>query len=153
MNWPAHLFIGLLAGLVLAFFLRIDLFPSLPLILVCGFSALVPDIDHHDSKIRQFSDYLALLLSLSFAVLLRCDSAFCVSAKWQEIAVYFFAIFGAYSFFMMFFMPRHRGFIHSLVAALVYGVVLFFLSGVLFALFGIAGYLSHLLADSEIKVF
>jgi len=153
MNWSAHLFIGLLAGLVLAFFLHIDVAVFLPLIFLCGVSALVPDIDHHDSKIRRFTNYIALLVSLFLALHLRCDLLSCLFIKWQEIVLYFLAIFSAYSIFMIFFMPRHRGFVHSLVAALIYGIALFILSGMPAALFGFVGYLSHLLADVEIKIF
>lgn len=150
MNWQMHLLIGLVFGIALAFFLNLDFFASAQLVLLSSFSALVPDIDHKDSKMRQITNYAAFVFALLFSLSLNFSPA---GLALQKIVVDFFAIFGAYSFFMLFVMPPHRGFVHSLSFAFLYAVALFLLFDFQFAIFGAVGFLSHLIADNEIKIF
>jgi len=152
MNWPEHFFIGAAVGGILAFLLNLNIFTALAPILMCAFSALVPDIDHQDSKIRQFGNYSVLAAAVLFSILLTCDNALCIVGSWHNIIVLSLAIFGGYNFFMIFLMPHHRGFVHSLTAATLYATILFFITNAHLASFGFAGYLSHLLADKEIKI-
>lgn len=152
MNWPAHFFIGIIVGCALAFLLNLDIAVVAQLALICAFSALVPDVDHRDSKIRQFATYVALAVGFFFSLILTCSAAPCIIDSWQRIVILSLAIFGAYNLFITFLMPSHRGIIHSLAAAAAYAFILFLLTDILVALFGVAGYLSHLLADKEIKI-
>lgn len=152
MNWPAHFFIGIIVGCVLAFLLNLDSVTTMRLTLVCAFSAFVPDIDHHNSRMRQFVTYAALAVAFLFSLVLTCGVSSCTFESWQRIIVLSLAIFGAYNLFLMFLMPPHRGIVHSLSAATAYAFILFLLTDLQVALFGFAGYLSHLLADKEIKI-
>ncbi|MFH1221738.1 MAG: metal-dependent hydrolase [Candidatus Micrarchaeota archaeon] len=152
MNWSAHLLIGVAVGCLLAFLLGLGWQAALIPIALAAFSALVPDIDHGESKIRQFSDLAAIAFAVFFAVAAKCPAFACTLSSWQDTAVYALAIFGAYAIVMTYVMPRHRGIIHSILFAVIYAVLLLLLSNLQFALFGLAGYLSHLLADREIKL-
>ena len=58
MNWPEHSFIGFISFFIIGFLLlgytfTSDYTPLLILSCFAAFSALVPDIDHHQSKLRQ----------------------------------------------------------------------------------------------------
>lgn len=152
MNWSAHFFIGIVAGCLVAFLSNADIASSIQYIIICAFSALVPDIDHQDSKIRQIGNYAALAFALLFSIFLNCGAVSCIFHSWLGIIVLSLAIFGAYQLFVVFFMPSHRGVVHSLAAAAAYAILLLLLAGAQFALFGLAGYISHLLADREVKI-
>ncbi|MEM3422214.1 MAG: metal-dependent hydrolase [Candidatus Bilamarchaeaceae archaeon] len=154
MNWPQHLLIGFLTGVILSLFFTFDFFYSALLVVVCALSALVPDIDHKDSKIRQLSNFTALLLSFLLPLIINIheiDDVFIIVVL-QKILFQALAMFGAYSIVMLFLIPRHRGFVHSIVFSIIYAFILLVFFNFYFAVFGTAGFLSHLLADKEIKL-
>jgi membrane-bound metal-dependent hydrolase YbcI (DUF457 family) len=62
------------------------------------------------------------------------------------------AILGAYFVLFTIFKPRHRGITHTLVAGGVFSVLIFLLAGTLAGIVAGVGYLSHLVADSHVKM-
>ena len=103
-------------------------------------SALVPDLDHSSSKGRQLLDKVVVAGSLLFFAFLQNALFFALGI----IAVYFIIF--------TFFKPQHRGITHSLVACFVFSVLIYFMFNFNFAVAGLVGYTSHLLADKEIKL-
>jgi membrane-bound metal-dependent hydrolase YbcI (DUF457 family) len=152
MRWYSHAAIGLAIGAALAIYLALPLEAIILLSIISGVSALVPDIDHDSSKIRQVADFAAPLFALFYSISFKCPMLFCSIETWQQIAVSALAIVGGYAIIITYLKPRHRGIIHSFAAAVAYAIVLLLVSNMQFALFGLVGYLSHLLADGEIKL-
>lgn len=153
MNWPEHMLIGALAGALVAYFLGADLLTSSLIIGMASVSALAPDIDHDSSKIRQAANLVVPLAAFSFAITSACGNSLqCIFARKESIFISGLAITGFYMLIMAFLKPRHRGIIHTLSAAAVFGMLIYILSGSTFAIAGFAGYFSHLLADRQIKL-
>ncbi|VVC02190.1 LexA-binding, inner membrane-associated putative hydrolase [uncultured archaeon] len=152
MNWPAHAAVGAISGLALALLLGLNATAALLPVALCAFSALVPDIDHGESKIRQITDAAALLFAVFLAVVSTCPQLNCAAGVWKTAAIYCLAVFGLYAIVMAYIMPNHRGIIHSLLFAAIYAVVVLLLSDWQLAIFATVGYCSHLAADKEIKI-
>lgn len=153
MNWPGHMLIGALAGALVAYFLGADLLTSSLIIGMASISALAPDIDLDSSKIRHAANLAVPLAAFSFAITTSCESNIqCVFAHKESILISGLAVVGLYMFIMVFLKPRHRGIIHTLSAAAVFGILVYILSDSTFAIAGFAGYFSHLLADRQIKL-
>lgn len=153
MNWPSHLLIGALAGAIVAYFLGADPFTSSLIIGMASISALAPDIDHDSSKIRQAANLVVPLAAFSFAITSACENNVqCVFAHKESIIISGLAVVGFYMLIMTFLKPRHRGIIHTIAAAAVFGILVFILSDLTFAIAGFAGYFSHLLADRQVKL-
>ncbi|MBN2478530.1 metal-dependent hydrolase [Candidatus Micrarchaeota archaeon] len=147
MNGPEHMFIGFLifflAGVFLFNFSMTDPYFIL-LVLFSGFSALVPDIDHHKATMRKWSDKAVPIFSFVF---------FFVQTNHFILAMGYAAIiFLAYLFYFEYLGPKHRGITHTLIFNAGYTALLFFTFGFMFAVSGGLGYLSHLLADKHIKL-
>lgn len=155
MNWKAHAAIAFIcAGTFFYFFSGSDLIGILLYGLFAAISALVPDIDLPQSKARAFSDSIVVFVFLLIAYLSFCGRALCLPGLGDlfRIAIIVLVLVGVYFLFMKFLMPRHRGYTHSLVSCLVFSVLVYFAAGMQLAVAGSIGYLSHLLADKEIKV-
>ena len=152
MNWREHLLIGLVVGGAIAAFMGMTPFMIIIAAAVAGFSALAPDIDHDSSKVRQVADFTVPIFALFFSVSSGCAGFTCSFEDWQGILTAALAMVGAYAVIITYLKPRHRGIVHTLVFAVLYGVLLFVISNLTFAIFGFAGYVSHLLADKEIKI-
>ena len=152
MNWIQHLIVGALAGLILCFFISVPIQFAIILIIFSAFSALAPDIDHSSSKIRQIADFTVPVFSLFFAFFSTCSDFSCVVANWMEIIKTALIFTGIYAIIMIYLKPKHRGITHTLFFSLIYGAIVFFLAGWHFALAGLVGYLSHLLADRHIRI-
>lgn len=153
MNWQPHLIIGAFAGAVIAYFFQFDFLTILFAGIIGGMSALVPDIDYDSSKMRQIADKLAPLFALFFSISSLCSvDISCIGINWKGIIVSTLAITGLYAIVMTYLKPRHRGITHSISFSVIYFIALYILSNFQFALFGFAGYVSHLLADLEVKL-
>ncbi|MBI5227220.1 metal-dependent hydrolase [Candidatus Micrarchaeota archaeon] len=150
MNYQAHAVIGgVLCGTLAYFlgtgFLGNGFFGIVFALIIGGLSALVPDLDHDTSKGRKIMDWAVIVFSLILAY-------FASSGVVLSMLFFFFALVGAYFVIFKFFKPKHRGITHTIVACFVFSILLFFLAGKDFAIFGFVGYLSHLLADKEMKI-
>ena len=142
MNWKSHALIGAVLVILVAFFIfKISDYLLLFEFFVFGaLSALVPDLDHSSSKGRQLLDKAVVIGSLLIVGFL------------QNALFFALAIIAVYFILFTFFKPVHRGITHSLVACLVFAILVYFLFNFNFAIAGLIGYFSHLLADKEIKI-
>jgi len=153
MNWRPHFVIGALAAALLALVLQSDIFVIFLASIVGGLSALAPDIDHDSSKIRQAADITVPVFGVFFALSSTCYADFqCIASDWRTIIISALAITGLYTIVITYLKPRHRGITHTLVFAAVYFALLYAVANLSFALFGLAGYVSHLLADRHVKL-
>ncbi len=151
MNWKAHAVFGAAAAVVLLYLLGTTEIFSIMLVAVFGaLSGLVPDLDHESSKGKKLLDIIFIPFALVVAYISVCGRSLCLPDG--SMAVTFLAFIGLYSLFFFFLKPRHRGITHTLVAALLFALALYFLVDLNFVLAGFAGYLSHLAADREIKL-
>ncbi len=150
MNWTVHAGVAFILGLACFCLLGADQYEILVLALFCGASALLPDLDHVGSKARELLDKLIIFIAVIFTYLFRCSDVSCVLGG--DFALRVFAFAGAYFVIFTFFRPEHRGITHSLLLALFFSLLVYFILGPKFALAGAIGYLSHLLLDREIKL-
>lgn len=155
MDWKSHAVIGAAASLAAAYLLGVQDMLGLAFFTVFGgLAALVPDLDHDASKGRQILDMVAIGFAGSTAYMSGCGKSICIP-EMQRIGgmvVALLAMVGIYFLFFKFFKPKHRGITHTLVATVVFGVLLYFLTGLTVAIVGIVGYASHLVADQHIKL-
>jgi membrane-bound metal-dependent hydrolase YbcI (DUF457 family) len=156
MNWKSHLSIALICAFAaLYFFLGItDAVRLLYLGAFAGVAGLLPDIDTDESKGRAALD-VAVVAGASFLSYSSfCGGGICMPALDQllRIAILALALLGIYFIFMKFVMPRHRGIVHSIIACLAFTALLYVFIDRFFALAGFVGYMSHLVADNEIKL-
>lgn len=151
MNWTFHFLIGFILALVVFYFLSANPYEILFLALFAGGSALLPDLDHGNSKAKKILDIVIIFIAVIFTFLFNCAGSFsCILT--ENFALRVFAFVGIYSIIFTFFKPEHRGITHSIIAAAFFALLVYFILGMNFALAGAAGYLSHLLADREIKI-
>ncbi len=147
MDWRSHVLIGIVLSLPVMIYLQVELPMLILLSLFAGFSALLPDVDHKMSKIRWLADRAFVL----FAVIYSYSN--CMGCSVGEVIKDSLVLIGIYFLILTFLSPRHRGITHSLLFVVLYGAVLFLLFDGYLALAGLIGYLSHLVADKEIKIW
>ena len=143
MNWRAHLFIGVAAGAVAAYLLRLGLPDAALFCAVSALSSLLPDLDIRNSKASQAAYSVALLAVLAAAYSL----SFAKGGGLQSFVFSFFAIAGALLALDLVFRPRHRGVMHGAPFAIVAAAACYAFFGALAAGAFLLGYLSHLAAD------
>ncbi len=147
MDWRSHAAIGaLLSALAFYFIMHLPAESIALLSIFAGFSALLPDIDHKMSKIRSISDKAFVVFALIYAYFS------CRNCGMLEIGKNVLILIAIYFLVITFAKPRHRGITHSFAASLVFGVLLYLLLDRNIAVAGFIGYLSHLIADKEIKM-
>jgi len=153
MNWRSHALIGaILVLLALYFLLSVrDIIQLAYLSALGALCALAPDLDHESSKGRKIADATAVVLAAWIAYSSACGGGICLPNP-VAMAVTFLVVLGAYFVLFTLFKPRHRGITHTLVACLVFAILLYLLAGPLAAIAGAIGYFSHLLADGLIKI-
>jgi len=159
-----HWYLHVALGLILMFLFVITFSGESAYMLLIGsialvLGSLVPDIDHPKSKIRQSLRVLMFLVIL-FCILFVLDIQNMVDflSNYTDvpmlaaaIAALFASVFIVFLFDSM--IPPHRGPMHRLTAAAVYGALCGIIALVvnsnaaLTAGAGFAGYLSHLLGD------
>jgi membrane-bound metal-dependent hydrolase YbcI (DUF457 family) len=141
MNWPAHVFLGLIAGWIAAYFLNIDYF----LVVFSVLGALAPDIDHDSSKIRKIIDWsfpiLALAMVYSYFKTIN-----------EMLLIYALALIGIYHIIITYLKPKHRGITHTFTFAFIISAVVYFLFSFNAAILFFIGYISHLAADMRVKI-
>jgi len=145
MNAVQHLLVGALAGAIALAALGGPF--TLPAAAVVAIGALLPDADHHKTKMFQ-------IVSLAIGI-----GAFFVSKPLMQerfgefnggIASLCIGLAGMVLF--RFLKPKHRGITHTLFAAALYAAAVFLLSAPQLALAGFVAYASHLVADGHVKV-
>ena len=146
MDWKAHFFLGVLAGLAVAFFGfgiaggQLAVFCA-----VAGAGALLPDIDLRKSKVSRLTYGIAAALILLFSLLLS-------NGDGARMLLYAAAMALGLLVLDLLARPRHRGITHGLLFALALAAAGYFLFGLLAASALLAGCLSHLLADGVLKL-
>ncbi len=143
MNWKPHLAIGIILTAIVFYFLGTGLVGLVIFSLFGGLCALVPDLDHDSSKGRKILDLVAILFALVLA--------YFINGFGLAMLLTFLVISGAYFVIFKLFKPKHRGITHTIFACFVFAIGLFLLAGKEIAMAGFVGYLSHLLADNQIK--
>lgn len=137
-SWKIHLVVGaVLTVLVLAVFLWQGWAKASWVLLyapgVVFVGTLLPDIDHHNGMLRT--------LLIGFGILLAI-----AGLQWR-VLLYVGLALAAVAFIMPFLFP-HRGFIHSIIVAVIYGVTALVVTGSV-VVGGIAtfSFWTHLLLD------
>ena len=152
MNFPEHTFIAFLIGVIIFWgFLGLSLVEGTVCVLLTILAGLSPDCDHQEAKIRRWLNMAVLTLALAIAIL---QVPLELSFEWaKEAGILFLAIVGVYGLIMMCVFGRHRGPSHSLAFAIFIGAAFYFIAyNEMHALAGIAGTLTHLILDKEIKL-
>lgn len=156
MRWLEHAAVGVVVALL---FVIIGRGLNAETLVVCSAAAILgsvlPDIDHPMSKIRKlFRFVLFLVLLIVIFLLLTTPSASAFVGK--DIFIVFIAsilLSALFVFVADMFIPPHRGPLHSVGAAAVYGIA----SGLLAIKIGSAvaigaaaalGYISHIIVDA-----
>lgn len=150
MQWFAHFVIGALIAGMLFYFLGNSAYTIAIYSLFAGACALVPDLDKEESKARRTLDLLVIFSAFILVYLAYCQSPVCVFSL--EFAARFLGLLGLYFLVMMLFKPRHRGIVHSIIAAIVFSLAVLLILGLGFGIAAFIGYASHLLADRELKL-
>ncbi len=153
MNWRSHALIGAIFVLLALYFAMgvRDIVQLAYLSALGGLCALAPDLDHESSKGRQIADATAVILALWIAYASACLGRICLPDIWT-MALTMLIVLGAYFVLFTLLKPRHRGITHTLVACLVFAILIYLLAGPLAAIAAGVGYFSHLAADMHIKV-
>ena len=155
MRWRSHALIGAVFSGAF-FYLQGTRDPfSLGLLALFGaLCALAPDLDHEQSKGKKILDGAFVIFALLSVYLGECGGVVCLPAisSLERMILMFLAIVGVYAMIFMFFKPRHRGITHTIVAGLVFGVLIYLVAGLTLAIAGLVGYLSHLVADMHVKL-
>ena len=155
MNYENHLKIGVYVEIVLLvilfLFFRFDLslILTFKIILVCLISPLVMDLDHFNGKLRNVITAIGLIIA-NYGVLLwlLTQDVFFKNVQYFSSIILGVEI-SSLAFFIAFFF-KHRGFIHSIVFCLIYGVLLYsMLYNVYLSVIGMIGCYTHLVVDKE----
>lgn len=147
-SWKKHLVFGLileLLFLIIMFFWKgwfndFNLVSFQQLFIILLISPLFADLDHKQGKLREVLTLIGLTISI-IAVLL-----YYININVIELMVYGVLI----SFFSygLFYITKHRGFIHTLPCCIVYSLFLYvFTLNIYLSVLGFVGYYSHLLGD------
>ena len=152
MNWPEHMFIGGLSGIILALLLSLPALEAALVIAMASVSALVPDIDHDSSKIRKIANVAVPVAAFGFSFAATCSGVMCNLEDLRSVVILGLAITGLYMIVITFCKPKHRGITHTIFSALVFALFIYIFSDLNFALAGFAGYSSHLVADKHIRM-
>ncbi len=157
MNWKQHMFVAVVLSLPLLFILFNikNPFVLATLAIFAAFSSLLPDLDHKMSKGTDLAGKAAVILSFAFIITNTCPDGFnCFfdSNLLKSILINSLVLIGIFFIFSTFLKPKHRGITHSLFASLVFSVLIWLVLGFNFAIAGLIGYGSHLLADKEFKI-
>ena len=152
MNYPGHVLVGVIAGALLALVVAADPFMFFTIVFISAFAALVPDIDHENSKMRKFMDLGVPIFGFFFSFSSMCTGVSCGVENWHVLLVNTLAITGLYMILITYTKPKHRGVTHTLAFAVLFGIALWLFAEPVFALAGFVGYASHLVADKHIKL-
>ena len=139
-GYKLHIIFGMIIAFIFFYLIRnqeffklsdLELALSLPVVL---FYSILPDIDLPNSKIR-----CILMPTILFIVLIS------IVMKFKALAIGLLVVMILMQFL------KHRKFIHSVTAGIIFTLPLIFYSFPL-TIFAFISYLSHLLLDGEVKL-
>jgi membrane-bound metal-dependent hydrolase YbcI (DUF457 family) len=155
MKWKSHAIIGAILAF-LTLYLILGTRDAIQLVFLSIFGALcalAPDLDHESSKGRRIADKIAVALAIWIPYSSACGGRICLPISNAVPMVFMgLAILGIYFVLFTILKPRHRGITHTLVANLVFAILVYLVGGPQLALIGAIGYFSHLLADNHIVI-
>jgi inner membrane protein len=132
MTYKTHLNFGILSCLLVSIYIFNFDSNILTSLLISGIVALIPDIDHHNSKINKICTPIIYIVLLFYLVFYKHLYILISSLLWVIIAI----------------KSKHRTFTHSLIGLLIF--ILPFINSNYFIPV-IIGYISHLLSDMFTK--
>ncbi len=150
MDWAKHFAIGFALSATAFYFLSANPYEIIVFSLFSGGSSLLPDLDHVNSKVREILDKLIIFIAVIFTYFFHCPDYSCIFT--ENFLLRAFAFAGAYFLVFAYFRPKHRGITHTFTLAAFFSLFVYFVLGFKFALAGAIGYISHLLADRQIKL-
>jgi inner membrane protein len=174
-NYDVHVLSGIitypaavLIGFLLKIYLKVPLeLTSTAMILGYAFYVLgsdLPDLDHPDALIHRGAKPI-VSVAVGSAAFLWASGWVNLSPEWVSVVAawgigVFGAVLGWYAFTWL--MPHHRGIVHSLLFAAVYGLLAFLLveyglrmstgEAIYVGLSAFLGYTLHLLLDGSLKL-
>jgi len=146
MNFWQHLVFGLFVGFGAALFLQLPFSTALLAVTVLG--SIAADVDHPKTAI--FKVIVSLVV---VAVFFIAEQFFGTYLPLLQAVVFSIAAATVVLALIYILKPRHRGITHSLFALILFAIVVLLLTKtVSIALVGGLSYLSHLIADGELKL-
>jgi membrane-bound metal-dependent hydrolase YbcI (DUF457 family) len=144
-NFKGHLIGGYITGIItlVLFSMWNHTFPSLGLLvtslITIGFYCLLPDLDTRASQARLIITISCAMIALLGLTILHNTQL----SIWSICALIFLWLFE--------FMPggQHRGVIHTIWAAFVFAMPLYFYFGFEVGIIGLVSYISHLILDGS----
>ena len=143
MNYLEHMLLSIIAVFILFSAVQTPFSAQAASIALIG--GILPDVDHAKSK--AFKLFLALFFGLVFSLcfyFLKQDAL--TKAAFSALA----ALLACGIVFVL--KPRHRGITHSLLAAAVFALAVYFYAGLLLGLSAFLAYGSHLASDGVVKI-
>lgn len=142
-SWRKHLALGLFLEFIFVslMYFKFNWFrlsDILYIVMVCLLSPLIMDIDHNKSRLGKESNKLGLIV-IGVGLIL-----------YYFTEVWYLIIIGLIVSYLASFTPsfiKHRGIIHSIFFCIMYGGIIYLLSGMELAMLGIFGCYTHLLGD------
>jgi len=151
MNWKWHLTIGLFAAIITTIILKIflpfqiNIYTLGVLALVSVVSPLIMDLDHGNGKLKDALTGLGLMLTIFALVAIQTNLILSPNKAFQLIVAGTFIVSLAHITPKLF---KHRGFIHSITFALIYGLVISVLTkNIYIGIVALMACYSHLVLD------
>ena len=134
--------------LFLAFRFDLSLILTFKIILIMLISPLIIDLDHPNGKLRNVTTAIGLIIA-NYGLLLWFLAQDVIFKNVNYISSMVLGIeISTIAFFVAFFF-KHRGFIHSIIFCLIYGLILYaMLNNVYISIIGVIGCYTHLVVDN-----
>lgn len=152
MNWLAHSFIALFCALLAIFLYTYIQEPTINFeyvknaiifFAIVGVSAIAPDIDIAESKFFRWTEIVIFIALVGLSYLL-----FGLTITALEAAIGSFIVI---RILMALFIPRHRGFVHSLIfMGIIAGIIWLAFNNIVYVAGFAFGFYLHLVADGLI---
>ncbi len=152
-DYKVHLIFGFVFCAILYYVFRqlilLDIKSTAISLLLIGFAALFPDVDHQNSKIHRWVKSIIIIIAI-IVIGVIC---------YPNLKIAFIASFGSGMFLyilLTWFKPKHRGITHtfkfSIIFSIFIGIITLFTFHTLIpALFSFLAYNSHIILDKLVQ--
>ena len=156
MLWKKHLFIGFLIELlflILIFFyfkFNVTFILLFQFFIIMIISPLVSDLDHHQGKLREITTLIGIMIGMIGAIIwyICLKLNFNLNIIWISFLI--LGVLLTAIAYLPFYVTHHRGFMHSVMFSILYGLGIYFLlSNYQLGILGAIGIYSHLVCDKE----